>query len=81
MQMKLSNRVWGIFGIVSTISIASAHPGHAPTDLTAQVSQPFAGPDHLVVFIALSVVLLTVLRGLAKARAIRSSKAQIPNSK
>jgi hydrogenase/urease accessory protein HupE len=48
-----------------------AHPGHAPTDLAAQVSAPFAGPDHVVAFIVLSAVLLTAVWRLRKARSTR----------
>jgi hydrogenase/urease accessory protein HupE len=58
MQMKFSKWIVGILAAVSLVSVASAHPGHAPTDLAAEVSQPFAGPDHFVAFVALTSVLL-----------------------
>lgn len=49
-------------------ALVSAHPGHAPVDLSAQVSEPLAGPDHFLAFVALSALLLMVLRILLKTR-------------
>ena len=76
MQMKLSRWFAGIVGIVSTVGIASAHPGHAPTDLAAQISQPFAGLDYFLVFVALTSVLLVGLRVAVKLRSDARNKAQ-----
>jgi hydrogenase/urease accessory protein HupE len=50
-------------------AVMSAHPGHAPTDLSAQVSAPLAGPDHFIAFVLLSGVLVAVSLGIRKARA------------
>jgi hydrogenase/urease accessory protein HupE len=52
----------------------SAHPGHAPTDLTAQVSAPFAGPDHFVAFVVLSAVLLTGMWRLRKSSSTKRTR-------
>jgi len=49
-------------------NIAVAHPGHGPGDLAAQVSQPLAGVDHFVAFLALTSVLLLALRMILKCR-------------
>jgi hydrogenase/urease accessory protein HupE len=35
---------------------AMAHPGHAATDFTAQLSAPLAGADHVTVFAVVSVL-------------------------
>jgi hydrogenase/urease accessory protein HupE len=56
-------------------ALVSAHPGHTPADLSAQVSEPLAGPDHFLVFVALSAVLLMVLRILLKARGAAGKSA------
>jgi hydrogenase/urease accessory protein HupE len=53
---------------MSMAQLASAHPGHAPTDVAAEISQPLAGPDHFVAFVALSSVLLVALRFALKRR-------------
>lgn len=76
MQTKLSKSVALIgAGILASLQ-ASAHPGHAPTDTVAQVTAPLAGPDHLLVFVALStVVLVTVGVGL-KFRAAKNAAAR-----
>jgi hydrogenase/urease accessory protein HupE len=50
-------------------SITLAHPGHPPSDLAAEISQPLAGPDHLMAFIALCATLLVLLRAIFKYRA------------
>jgi hydrogenase/urease accessory protein HupE len=81
MQMKLRKCVWGILTPIAGVSIASAHPGHAPTDLAAQVSQPLAGVDHFVAFAALTAVLLVAFRFALKIRSGQSTKLQDPNSR
>jgi hydrogenase/urease accessory protein HupE len=43
---------------------ASAHPGHAPTDLVAELSAPLAGADHLMVTVTVSVLAALVLARL-----------------
>ncbi|HWN95955.1 MAG TPA: HupE/UreJ family protein [Methylomirabilota bacterium] len=71
MQTKFSKLIIGIHAALLLANIASAHPGHAPTDLAAQVSQPLAGPDHLIAFVALTSVLLAALGVALKARHTR----------
>ena len=76
MQIKFSKSVAVVFaGIIST-GAAFAHPGHAPTDVVAEVSQPLAGVDHLVAFLALTSVLLLALRLVVKVRHARRSSNQ-----
>lgn len=55
-------------------AISSAHPGHAPADFVAQVSQPFAGVDHFVAFVGLSGCLLAVLALVLKFRSADKQK-------
>lgn len=57
-------------------TVASAHPGHSPGDLVAQVSQPLAGPDHLAAFVVLATALLGVLAAVLKHRARAKEKAR-----
>ena len=73
--MKLMKAATILAGI-SLANIASAHPGHSPADVAAQVAQPFAGVDHFVAFLALSSVLLVAFRFVAKSRAARTEKAR-----
>jgi hypothetical protein len=54
-------------------AVAAAHPGHAPTDVAAEISQPLAGPDHFIAFAALASLLLIVFRCVLKARRTRQS--------
>lgn len=54
----------------------SAHPGHSPTDVAAQVSQPWAGADHLVAFLALTLLLLMALRFSLNLRAGRRQRVR-----
>ncbi len=56
-------------------NIAGAHPGHGPTDLAAQVSQPLAGADHLAAFVALTSILLLVLRTVLKRQRAKLDSA------
>ena len=73
--MKLM-KVATILAGISLANIASAHPGHSPTDVAAQVTQPFAGADHFVAFLALTSVLLVAFRVLAKSRVAATEKAR-----
>ena len=57
-------------------TLASAHPGHAPGDVVAQVSQPLAGPDHLAAFLMLASALLGLLAVMLKHRAAARQKAR-----
>jgi hydrogenase/urease accessory protein HupE len=62
---------WKASAVVAGIllpALASAHPGHAPTDFAAQVSQPFAGLDHFLAFVALSALLLGIFAFVLKTR-------------
>ena len=73
MQMNFSKSVAALLvGVLST-AVASAHPGHAPSDVVAEVSQPLAGLDHFVAFLALTSVLLLTLRLVVKARQAKQS--------
>jgi hydrogenase/urease accessory protein HupE len=67
MQMKISKSVAGIFAGTFLPIIASAHPGHAPSDVAAEVLQPLAGADHFVAFVALTSILLIAFRFVLKA--------------
>lgn len=75
MRMKFSNRLMTTLAAISLATRASAHPGHSPTDVAAQVSQPLAGADHFIAFVALTTVLLLTLRFVVKARAAKMEKA------
>ena len=55
-----------VTGVLGPATV-SAHPGHSPLDLSAQVAAPFSGPDHLLAFLALSTSLLFLARLLRKA--------------
>ena len=76
MQMKFSKSVAAGSVGMFVATIASAHPGHAPTDLAAEVSQPLAGLDHFVAFIALTSCLLLLLRAILKHQAAQQQKAR-----
>lgn len=80
MQMKFSNWVAALLAGMF-VSTATAHPGHSPTDLAAEVSQPLAGPDHLIAFLGLTSVLLIALRMVIKARASRESRIPAAHTK
>ena len=67
MQMNLSKSIAAAAIGMLVPALVSAHPGHAG-NLSAQVSEPLAGPDHILAFVALSALLLMVLRILLKAR-------------
>lgn len=81
MQTKFSKSAAVMFAGIFLSTIASAHPGHAPTDVVAEVSQPLAGPDHLVAFVALTSVLLVALWFVVRARAVRNTKLKDPSSR
>jgi hydrogenase/urease accessory protein HupE len=67
-MQTMFSRLAGILSGLLLASAASAHPGHAPTDVTAQVTQPFAGLDHFLAFVALTSALLVVLKMVLKWR-------------
>ena len=76
MQIKFSKFVAVLMvGIFSSL-MASAHPGHAPTDPVAQISQPLAGADHFAAFLALTSILLLTLRGVIKHQAAKKETAR-----
>ena len=68
MRIQFSTTVAVLLAGVFLTNIATAHPGHGPTDVIAQVSQPLAGADHFAAFLALTSVLLLVLRMVLKFR-------------
>jgi hydrogenase/urease accessory protein HupE len=72
MRLKLSNTSMAAFATWCGISLAAAHPGHAPTDVAAQVSAPLAGPDHLLVAASLTVLVVGIAIAAVKLR--RSSR-------
>ena len=76
MQMKLSRSVAVLVAGIFSGVMVSAHPGHAPTDPVAQVSQPLAGADHFAAFLALTSILLLTLRGVVKHRAAKKAMAR-----
>ena len=76
MQMKFSKSAAVLVaGIISSVMV-SAHPGHAPTDPVAQVSQPLAGADHFTAFLALTTILLLTVRAVVKHRAAKMKTAR-----
>jgi hydrogenase/urease accessory protein HupE len=82
MQMNF-RKLTALFTGTLVPAVASAHPGHTATDLSAQWLQPFAGVDHFLAFTALTVFLLTALAIAKRARKIRqmwgrAAKAQTP---
>jgi hypothetical protein len=76
MQMKFSKSVATLVAAMISVSLASAHPGHAPTDPVAQVSQPLAGADHFAAFLALTSILLLTVRAVRKHRADKKETAR-----
>ncbi len=58
-----------LFGLTSAVTFvtnnASAHPGHSPTDVAAQLASPAAGTDHLMIFGAISVIAVLVITRVA----------------
>ena len=70
--MRIKFSAAGILAGLFLANVAVAHPGHGPTDLAAQVSQPLAGADHFAAFIALTSVLLLALRIVLKHRRAKS---------
>jgi hydrogenase/urease accessory protein HupE len=78
--MKLSRLVAVLVAGACGIHLAAAHPGHAATDLVSQVTQPFAGPDHLLAFVSLSTLLLLLLAALCRARVHRHESAPQPHA-
>jgi hydrogenase/urease accessory protein HupE len=68
MREILGKSVLAILAGTFVANLASAHPGHSPADVAAEVSQPFAGADHFVVFIALASMLLLALRLVLSVR-------------
>jgi hypothetical protein len=44
---------------------ASAHPGHSPTDIAAQLSAPAAGADHLAIFAVVSALAVLIATRVA----------------
>lgn len=75
MQMNFRKSMAAMLTGMFLPAVARAHPGHAPTDFSAQVSAPFAGADHFVAFVALSAVLLIAFRLTMKARASSASES------
>lgn len=76
MQMKFSKfAAVLVAGIFSSVML-SAHPGHAPVDPVAQVSQPLAGADHFAAFLALTSILLLTVRAVVKNRAAKKEMAR-----
>jgi hypothetical protein len=78
MQTMFSNGFAGVWAGILLAGGASAHPGHAPTDAVAQISAPWAGPDHFVAFLALASVLLLAMRTLWKWKAGRATHPERP---
>lgn len=76
MQMKFSKSVAVLVAGIFSGAMASAHPGHAPTDPVAQVSQPLAGADHFAAFLALTTILLLTVRAVVKHRAAKMKTAR-----
>ncbi|HEY0550459.1 MAG TPA: HupE/UreJ family protein [Verrucomicrobiae bacterium] len=75
MRIKFSSSLAAIIGGIFLANIAAAHPGHNPTDLAAQVSQPLAGADHFAAFLALTSILLLALRFALKRRSAKACSA------
>ena len=68
MRTKLNSATLAVAGL-ALANVVSAHPGHSPTDVRAELSQPFAGPDHLLAFGLLASALLIALRIVLRSRA------------
>jgi hydrogenase/urease accessory protein HupE len=77
MRIKCSKLMAGILAGVVGNAAALAHPGHSPADLSAELSQPLAGPDHLFAFTALATTLLIAFRFVLKSSLVR--KEQVRN--
>ena len=74
MRIKFSAVAKGILAAACWANAAAAHPGHGPTDLAAQVSQPLAGADHFAAFLALTSILLLMVRITLKSRLAKPAK-------
>jgi hydrogenase/urease accessory protein HupE len=74
MRNWFSKSMAGILVGTFIAQLASAHPGHSPTDVAAEVSQPLSGPDHFVVFVALTSTLLVALGLVVKWRSAAKQK-------
>ena len=77
MRKLLSKSAAGILMGTFVTNLASAHPGHALTDVVAEVSQPAAGADHFVAFVALAATLLFALRLAFNARRVKCVEKEI----
>ena len=76
MRIKCSKLMAGILAGVLGNAAALAHPGHSPADLSAELSQPFAGPDHFLAFTALAATLLIALRLVLRSQAARREQVR-----
>ena len=74
MRTKLNSAILAVAGL-ALANVVSAHPGHSPTDLGAELSQPLAGPDHLLAFGMLASALLIALRIILRQRAGQKQEA------
>ena len=79
MRELLSRPAAGILLGTLMTNGALAHPGHALTDVVAEVSQPAAGLDHLLAFIVLAATLLFALRVAFKLRRAKRMEARSVN--
>jgi hydrogenase/urease accessory protein HupE len=75
-MQTMCGRLAGMFAGLFLATVALAHPGHAPTDPVAQVSEPLAGADHFLAFLALTSLLLFAVRVFVKARGPQKQKAR-----
>jgi hypothetical protein len=76
MQKYFSKSGVALVAALFITAAASAHPGHAPGDVVAQVSQPLAGPDHLAAFVVLVAALMGLLAVLLKHRSSAKQKTR-----
>lgn len=76
-MQKYFSKFTAVSGSILLVTIlASAHPGHAPGDVVAQLSEPLAGTDHLMAFVVLASVLLGALALMLRRPASTKQKAR-----
>jgi hydrogenase/urease accessory protein HupE len=53
---------------------AAAHPGHSHADVSQQVFQPWAGPDHLLAYLAFTALVLGVVWRIVRSRQAKRAR-------
>jgi hypothetical protein len=82
MKGRLTTLLGSVGALALLTSPALAHPGHAATDVTAQLAAPLAGADHAAVFAIVSGLALLGAARLALYLSDRRRRmATVPRSR